>query len=233
MQAMENVLECRNVTKRYGKKTALDQLSLTIPAGRIVGLLGPNGAGKTTLMKLIVSLLRDYKGSLTVNGIRPGLDTKKIVSYLPDREFLYPWMTIEESIAFFDHSFADFQREKAYSMIAALGLNLQDKVKSLSKGMQERVSISLVFARKARLFVLDEPLAAVDPSTRDKIIRIILDNFDPDSSILISTHLIHDVESLFTDVVFVNDGKVLLQGSVEELRREYGVPIEELFKRLI
>ncbi|KWX78319.1 multidrug ABC transporter ATP-binding protein [Paenibacillus riograndensis] len=230
---MENVLECSNLTKRYGKKVALDNLNFTLPKGRIVGLLGPNGAGKTTLMKLIVSLLRDYRGSITVCGRRPGLDTKKIVSYLPDREFLYPWMTIEECIAFFRNSFADFQLDMAYAMIEELGLDPKEKVKNLSKGMQERVSISLVFARKAKLYVLDEPLAAVDPSTRDKIMRIILEHFDPESSILLSTHLIHDVESLFTDIAIVNEGRVQLYGGIGELQRDYGMPIEEIFKQLV
>ncbi|WP_144024428.1 ABC transporter ATP-binding protein [Paenibacillus borealis] len=230
---MGNVLECANLTKMYGGKAALNGLNLTVPKGSIVGLLGPNGAGKTTLMKLIVSLLRNYKGTITVGGQRPGVETKKIVSYLPDREFLYPWMSIEECIDFYHHAFADFQRDKACGMIEMLGLNLKDKVKSLSKGMQERVSISLTFARRAQLFVLDEPLAAVDPSTRDKIMQIILDNFDPDSSILISTHLIRDVECLFTHIAIVDEGRVQLQGSVEELKREYGMPIEDLFKSIV
>ncbi|AIQ16974.1 multidrug ABC transporter ATP-binding protein [Paenibacillus sp. FSL H7-0357] len=230
---MENVLECANLTKMYGKKAALNGLNLTVPKGSIVGLLGPNGAGKTTLMKLIVALLRNYKGTITVGGQHPGVETKKIVSYLPDREFLYSWMSIEECIDFYHHAFADFQRDKACGMIEMLGLNLKDKVKSLSKGMQERVSLSLTFARRAQLFVLDEPLAAVDPSTRDKIMQIILDNFDPDSSILISTHLIRDVESLFTHIAIVDEGRVQLQGSVEELKREYGLPIEDLFKSIV
>ncbi|MEK5235919.1 ABC transporter ATP-binding protein [Paenibacillus sp. FSL L8-0470] len=230
---MGNVLECANLTKMYGKKAALNGLNLTVPKGSIVGLLGPNGAGKTTLMKLIVALLRNYKGTITVGGQRPGVETKKIVSYLPDREFLYSWMSIEECVDFYYHAFADFQRDKACGMIEMLGLNLKDKVKSLSKGMQERVSLSLTFARRAQLFVLDEPLAAVDPSTRDKIMQIILDNFDPDSSILISTHLIRDVESLFTHIAIVDEGKVQLQGSVEELKREYGMPIEDLFKNIV
>jgi ABC-2 type transport system ATP-binding protein len=217
----------------YGKKAALNGLNLTVPKGSIVGLLGPNGAGKTTLMKLIVSLLRNYKGTITVGGQHPGVETKKIVSYLPDREFLYSWMSIKECIDFYHHAFADFQRDKACGMIEMLGLNLKDKVKSLSKGMQERVSLSLTFARRAQLFVLDEPLAAVDPSTRDKIMQIILDNFDPDSSILISTHLIRDVESLFTHIAIVDEGKVQLQGDVEELKREYGMPLEDLFKSIV
>ncbi|MET3208587.1 UNVERIFIED_CONTAM: ABC-2 type transport system ATP-binding protein [Paenibacillus sp. PvR008] len=230
---LEYILDCQDVIKKYGKKKALDSLNLSVRPGSILGLLGPNGAGKTTLMKLIVSLLRDYKGKILINGLQPGVETKKVVSYLPDREFLYQWMSIEQSIDFFHHSFTDFDRDRAYSMVKALGLNVKDKIKSLSKGMQERLSISLVFARKARLYVLDEPLAAVDPSTRDKIMQIILENFDPSSAILISTHLINDVERLFTDVAFVNDGKVLLQGSVDDIKGEHKQSIEELFKAMV
>ncbi|MDQ0494388.1 ABC transporter ATP-binding protein [Paenibacillus brasilensis] len=230
---MEHILDCHGVIKKYGKKKALDSLTLSIKPGTILGLLGPNGAGKTTLMKLIVSLLRNYKGDIRINGSKPSFETKKIVSYLPDREFLYQWMNVEQSIAFFDHSFVDFERDKAYHMVKSLGLNVNDKIKSLSKGMQERLSISLAFARKAKLYVLDEPLAAVDPSTRDKIIQIIIENFDPTSAIIISTHLINDVEKLFTDVAFVNDGKVLLQGNVQEIKNEYKQSIEEIFKSMV
>ncbi|UQZ37622.1 multidrug ABC transporter ATP-binding protein [Paenibacillus sp. PK3_47] len=230
---MENVLECHALTKRYGRKYALNGVDLTVPRGRIMGLLGPNGAGKTTLMKLIVSLLRDYKGTVAVCGRPPGVETKRMVAYLPDHEFLYPWMTIEECIALFHHAFSDFRRDKAYEMTGQLGLNVRDTIKTLSKGMKERVSISLTFARKASLYVLDEPLAAVDPSTRDKIMGIILDNFDGESSILISTHLIQGVEPLFTDIAIVNEGQIQLQGSIEELKRGYGMPIEDLFKQII
>lgn len=226
-------MECKALTKRYGRKYALNGMNLTVPKGRIVGLLGPNGAGKTTLMKLVVSLLRDYQGEVTVCGEPPGVKTKRLISYLPDHEFLYPWMTIEECISLFHHAFGDFQRDKAYEMISQLGLQVQDKIKTLSKGMKERVSISLTFSRKASLYVLDEPLAAVDPSTRDKIMQIILGNFDGDSSILISTHLIQGVEPLFTDIAIVNEGQIQLQGSVEALKQEYGMPIEELFKQII
>ncbi|MDQ0047606.1 ABC-2 type transport system ATP-binding protein [Paenibacillus polymyxa] len=230
---MEYILNCNNITKKYGRKKALDSLTLSIKSGTILGLLGPNGAGKTTLMKLIVSLLRDYRGEIRIKGLKPSVETKKIVSYLPDREFLYQWMTIEEAITFFEHSFVDFNRDLAYKMVKSLGLDVDDKIKSLSKGMQERLSISLAFARKATLYVLDEPLAAVDPSTRDKIIQIILDNFDPTSAVIISTHLINDVEKLFTDMAFVNDGKILLQGNVEDIRDEYKQSIEEIFKSMI
>lgn len=230
---MNNLLECIDVKKSYGHKKALNGLNLSLPKGKILGLLGPNGAGKTTLMKLLVSLLRSYTGTILIDGKKPGVETKKIVSYLPDREFLYQWMSIEECIDFFDQCYTDFDRTKAYTMMEALGLNVKDKVKSLSKGMQERVNISLIFARKAKLFVLDEPLAAVDPSTRDKILRIISENFDQDSSIIISTHLIHDVESLFTDIAIVNDGTVLLQGDVGKLTSDSGQSLEQLFKQYV
>ncbi|AWB43538.1 multidrug ABC transporter ATP-binding protein [Paenibacillus sp. CAA11] len=230
---MQYLLECHEVTKKYGCKKALDRLNLVLPEGRILGLLGPNGAGKTTLIKLIVGLLRSYQGEITIAGSRPGVATKAIVSYMPDREFLYPWMNVGEAVNFFDQAFADFDRNRALGMIDDLGIHLKDKVKSLSKGMQERVNMSLIFARQAKLFVLDEPLAAVDPSTRDKIMRIILDYFDPASSIILSTHLVHDVEQIFTDVAIVSDGKVLLQGSVEHLHQTYQQSIESLFKELV
>jgi ABC-2 type transport system ATP-binding protein len=230
---IELLLECKGVVKKYGKKLALNDLNLKVQTGQIVGLLGPNGAGKTTLMKLIVSLLRDYRGSIHVNGMKPSVKTKQFVAYLPDREFLYQWMTIEESIAFFNHTFSDFEPSKAHRMIQSLGLNPKDKIRSLSKGMQERLSISLIFSRNARLFVLDEPLAAVDPSTREKILNIILENFDPNSSIIVSTHLINEVESLFTHIAIVNDGKVLLQGEVHELKHTYQKSIEDIFKEIV
>lgn len=184
-------------------------------------------------MKLIVSLLRDYRGSIYINGLKPGVKTKQIVAYLPDREFLYPWMTIDESIVFFSHAFQDFDMQKAYRMIRNLGLDPKDKIRSLSKGMQERLSISLIFSRNARLYVLDEPLAAVDPSTREKIMKIIIENFDPRSSIIVSTHLISEVESLFTHIAIVNDGKVLVQGKVQDLVDTYNKSVEEIFKEAV
>lgn len=230
---VENILECSGLSKSYGRNAALDGLELKIQRGRIVGLLGRNGAGKTTLMKLIVSLLRNYEGTLLVDGKRPGVETKKIVSYLPDHEFLYPWMTVEESVSFFGHAFPDFREDKARNMIGALSLNVKDKVKSLSKGMKEQLSLSLAFAREAKLYVLDEPLAAVDPSTRDKIMRIILNHFTGDSTILVSTHLIQGVEPLFTDIAIVDEGRVQLQGSVADIKREYGMSLEDVFKQIV
>lgn len=227
------IVSCEKVSKVYGKKKALDHLTLDILPGQIVGLLGPNGAGKTTLMKLIVSLLRDYSGEIRVAGLRPGAKTKAHVAYLPDREFLYPWMSVENAAAFFRRSFRDFDAERAQRLIAELGLNPRDKVRSLSKGMQERLGVALTFSRKARLYVLDEPLAAVDPSTRSRILDLILGNFDPDSAILISTHLVREVETLFTHAAIVDEGRLLACGSVRELTEGSGQSIEELFRSLV
>ena len=230
---IETLVQCTNVVKRYGSKLALDHLNLEVTSGQIVGLLGPNGAGKTTLMKLIVSLLRDHRGDIRILGLKPGVETKKQVAYLPDREFLYPWLKVKEACSFFANAFEDFDRTKADRLISDLGLNPNDKVRALSKGMQERLGVALTFSRKARLFVLDEPLAAVDPSTRDKIMHMILENFDPNSAILVSTHLINEVESLFTHVAIIDDGKVILHGEVESLKYEKKQSIEEMFKAIV
>lgn len=230
---MEYVLQCNNLTKKYGNKIALNNLNLKVKKGKIIGLLGPNGAGKTTLIKTAASLLSLSSGKILIDGKKPGVGSKKVVAYLPDKDFLYGWMTIKESLNFFKKFFKDFDYKKALKMISALGLDLNLKINSLSKGMQEKLNISLIFSRKAKLFLFDEPLAAVDPSMRDKIIKIILNNFDKDSSILISTHLINDVEGLFDEVVFINEGKVLLHDNVESLKQKHKESIEDLFKEVI
>lgn len=230
---MDYILECNDLVKKYGNKIVLNNLNLKIPKGKIIGLLEPNGVGKTTLIKVIASLLNYNSGQITIDGKSPGVDTKKIVAYLPDREFLYQWMSIAEAINFFKKSFEDFDDVKAYSMINTLNLDSKQKIKSLSKGMQEKLNISLTFSRKSKLFILDEPLAAVDVVTRDKIIEIILKNFDKNSSILISTHLINDIEYLFNEVVFINDGKTILHGDVLNLKNKYKKSIQDLFKEII
>ncbi|MEF9952757.1 ABC transporter ATP-binding protein [Clostridium sp.] len=227
------ILECKNLTKKYGKKVAIDDFNLSIPKGKIVGLLGPNGVGKTTLIKTIAGLLKYSSGSMKIQGIEPGVETKKIVAYLPDREFLYQWMSINESINFFKKSFSDFNEDKARRLISDLNLSPKQKIKSLSKGNQERVNISLTISRDAKLFVMDEPLAAVDPSTRDKIIKIITENMNRESSMIISTHLINDVDVMFDQVVFMNEGKVVLYDDVEILRQKHNKSIEDLFKEMI
>lgn len=230
---MEYLLECENLVKKYGRKKALNNLNLKIKKGKIIGLLGPNGAGKTTLIKIAASLLSYNDGSMLIDGQIPSVKTKKIVAYLPDKDFLYGWMTIKESLKFFKNFFEDFDYEKALKMVYDLELDLNSRINSLSKGMQEKLNISLIFSRKAKLFLFDEPLAAVDPSMRDKIIKIILNNFDRDSSILISTHLINDVEGLFDEVIFINEGKVLLHDNVETLKEKHKESIEDLFKEMI
>ncbi|WP_282806517.1 ABC transporter ATP-binding protein [Clostridium tetani] len=230
---MDYILECNDLVKKYGNKIVLNNLNLKIPKGKIIGLLGPNGVGKTTLIKVIASLLNYNSGQITIDGKSPGVDTKKIVAYLPDREFLYQWMSIAEAINFFKKSFEDFDDVKAYSMINTLNLDSKQKIKSLSKGMQEKLNISLTFSRKSKLFILDEPLAAVDVVTRDKIIEIILKNFDKNSSILISTHLINDIEYLFNEVVFINDGKTILHGDVLNIKNKYKKSIQDIFKEII
>lgn len=230
---MSIVLKCENLTKKYGKKVALDNLNLSVSKRKIVGLLGPNGVGKTTLIKVIADLLTYSSGLIEVNGKPPGVETKKIVAYLPDKEFLYQWMTIKEIINFFKKSFSDFDEKKAFRLIKELNLDLNQKIKSLSKGNQERVNISLTISRNAKLFVMDEPLAAVDPSTREKIIKIITENMNRESSIIISTHLINDVDIMFDEVVFMNNGKVLLHDNVKKLREKHNKSIEELFKEMM
>ncbi|NMM62969.1 ABC transporter ATP-binding protein [Clostridium sp. P21] len=230
---MEYLLQCENLVKKYGRKKALNNLNLKIKKGKIVGLLGPNGAGKTTLIKTAASLLSYNDGSILIDGEAPSVKTKKIVAYLPDKDFLYGWMTIKEALKFFKNFFEDFDYEKALKIVYDLELDLNSKINSLSKGMEEKLNISLIFSRKAKLFLFDEPLAAVDPSMRDKIIKIILNNFDKDSSILISTHLINDVEGLFDEVVFINEGKVLLHDNVETLKEKHKESIEDLFKEMI
>lgn len=230
---MEYILQCNNLTKKYGNNIALNNLNLKIKKGKIVGLLGPNGAGKTTLIKVAASLLSCNSGNMLIDGKSLSVKTKKIVAYLPDKDFLYGWMTIKEALKFFKNFFEDFDYKKALKMVSDLGLDLNSKINSLSKGMQEKLNISLIFSRKAKLFLFDEPLAAVDPSMRKKIIKIILNNFDRDSSIIISTHLINDVEELFDEVVFINEGKVLLHDNVEVLKQKHKESIEELFKEVI
>lgn len=229
---MGYLLEVNNISKKYGGKKALDGLTLNIEKGKIVGLLGPNGSGKTTLIKTIAALLRYDKGQILIDGKEPGVETKAIVSYLPDRDFLYKWMTIKDAVNFFKDFFKDFDERKAYEMIQYMKLDPAQKVTSLSKGMGERLNLSLVLSRKARLYLLDEPLAAVDPSTREKLINAIIDNFNEDSSIIISTHLINDVERLFDEAAFISEGKIILQEEVEKLKSVKGKSLEDIFKEV-
>ena len=228
----EPVLRVSEVTKAYGSTKALDNVTLELPAGKIVGLLGPNGSGKTTLIKLIAGLLTPDSGSLSVDGKPIGPESKAIVSYLPDCVYFNPNQRISELLDYFCDFYADFDRPRAESMLARLDISLKTRFKKLSKGNREKVQLSLVMARRAKLYLLDEPIAGVDPAARDFILTTIIQNYDPSATILISTHLISDVEKVLDDYIFLQGGHVLRQGSVEEARAEAGKSLDEIFREV-
>ena len=227
-----SILECKALTKNYGAKSALDTVDLTIEPGRIVGLLGPNGSGKTTLIKLANGLLTPTSGELLIDGNKPGRATKSIVSYLPDRNTLPGWMTVAQTLDYYEDFYADFRRGLAESMLLNLGLDRAQRVKTLSKGMREKVQLILTMSREAKLYLLDEPIGGVDPATRDYILRTIISNYSEDAAVVISTHLIADVEQVLDEVVFLREGKVMLHESVETIRDEKGKSVDELFREV-
>ena len=230
---MENaVLQACGLTKRYGGKTALDTLDLEIPQGRIVGLLGPNGSGKTTFMKLAAGLLTPTAGELTVCGKPIGPESKALVSYLPDKTYLNRSQRVREVLDFFQDFYTDFDRARAEEMLKALSIDMDARLKTLSKGNQEKVQLVLVMSRRARLYLLDEPIGGVDPAARDYILNTIITNYDPSATVLISTHLIADVERVLDEFIFLSNGKVLRQGSVDEVREETGKSLDELFREV-
>lgn len=226
----EPILECRNLVKGYGKKEALKGIDLTINRGRIVGLLGPNGSGKTTLIKIANGLLTPTSGEILIDGKKPGVETKKIVSYLPDTTYLNEWMRTCDMINFFKDFYEDFNSEKAYDMLSRLKIDPKDKLKTMSKGTKEKVQLILVMSRDADLYLLDEPIAGVDPAARDYILNTIISNYNKNSTVIISTHLISDVESILDDVIFISYGEVTLSKSAKEVREESGKSIDELFR---
>ncbi|PWM47312.1 MAG: ABC transporter ATP-binding protein [Clostridiales bacterium] len=227
---MENILECKNLSKMYKNNLALSNINLAVGKGRIVGLLGPNGSGKTTFIKLANGLLTPTSGEILINGLEIGVETKKIVSYLPDHNFLSPWMSVEQMINYFVDFYSDFQSERAYTMLQNLGINPKAKIKTLSKGTQEKVALILVMSRDAQLYLLDEPIAGVDPATRDYILRTILTNYNEEATIIISTHLIADVEQILSDVIFINMGRVVLCDTVDNIRQREQKSVDELFR---
>ena len=229
---MSTLLECRELTKKYGHKTALNHLNLTLESGKIIGLLGPNGSGKTTLIKLINGLLTPTEGAVTINGIKPGSETKKTIAYLPDRSYLNDWMTVKELIEFFADFYEDFRSARAYDMLETLHIDPKDRLKTLSKGTKEKIQLILVMCRNASLYILDEPIAGVDPAARDFIIHTIINNYNPASSVLISTHLIADIESILDDVIFIKNGLVTLHKSVDDIRMDEGKSVDTLFREV-
>lgn len=229
---MEPILECRNLYKTYPGKQALSGLTLNVHKGRIVGLLGPNGSGKSTLIKLACGLLTPSYGEILVAGRRPDIETKKLVSYLPERTYLADWMTVQDAVAFFADFYEDFDPAVAVEMLAKLSILPNIRLKSLSKGNKEKVQLILVMSRKAALYLLDEPIGGVDPAARDYILSTIITNYNPESTIIISTHLIADIERVLDDVVFIKDGVVQLCAPVEEIREEKGCSVDALFREV-
>lgn len=229
---METVLSTSGLSMRYTNKLALDKLTLDLPQGKIVGLLGPNGSGKTTFIKLAAGLLTPTEGTITICGQSIGPATKAIVSYLPDRPYFSRQMTVAQQLDFFQDFYADFDRSRAETMLDALGIRLDAKFRTLSKGTQEKVQLVLVMSRRAKLYLLDEPIGGVDPATRDYILHTILNNYKRTATIVISTHLIADVENVLDDVIFINKGKIVLQSSVEAIRTERGSSVDELFREV-
>ena len=227
-----SILECRALSKSYGAKTALSGVDLTIEPGRIVGLLGPNGSGKTTLIKLANGLLTPTSGEILIDGKKPSRATKAIVSYLPDRSTLPGWMSIAQALDYYGDFYADFRRGVAEQMLMNLGLDRTQKIKTLSKGMREKTQLILTMSREAKLYLLDEPIGGVDPATRDYILRTIISNYSEDAAVIISTHLIADVEQVLDEVVFLREGQVMLHESVEQIRDEKGKSVDELFREV-
>ncbi|MBQ5491095.1 MAG: ABC transporter ATP-binding protein [Treponema sp.] len=227
---MNSVLECKNVTKKYLTKTALDSLNLEVPAGSIVGLLGPNGSGKTTLLKLAAGLLKPSSGEITVCGCKPGADSKAIVSYQPDKVYLNDWMTVADLVAMFADFYANFNKDKAYDMLKRLNINPSEKLKTLSKGTKEKVQLILTMSREVPLYMLDEPIGGVDPAARDYILETIIGNYSEHATVIISTHLISDIESVLGYALFLKEGKIVRQGEVESIRESTGMSIDALFR---
>ncbi|KIO64887.1 hypothetical protein B4064_2633 [Caldibacillus thermoamylovorans] len=229
---MSNIVEINNLTKKYANKTALDNVNLNIERGKVVGILGPNGSGKTTLIKILTGLLRQTSGEVLIDGNKVGVKTKSVVSYLPDRNFLYKWMRIEDACHMYKDFYTDFDEVKFNELLAFMNLNRSMKIDSLSKGMHEKLNLALVLSRNAKLYILDEPIAGVDPVARDQILDAIINNYNEDSSMIITTHLVRDMESMFDEVVFLKDGQIVLTGNAEALREEKGKQVEEIYKEI-
>ncbi len=230
---MNPILECYGLTKSYNKMyNALNNLNLTLKRGQIIGLLGPNGSGKTTFIKLINDVLVPTKGEVRINGMTPGVETKKIISYLPERTYLDETMKVKEIITYFSDFYDNFSADRAYQMLEDLQIDTNARLKTLSKGTKEKVQLILVMSRDADLYVLDEPIGGVDPAARDYILSTILNNYNENAAILISTHLIHDIENILDRVLFIKQGQLVLNATVDEIRTEQGKSVDALFREV-
>ncbi|GAA0721342.1 ABC transporter ATP-binding protein [Clostridium malenominatum] len=227
---MNTILKTDNLGKSYSSKKALNGINIGIPKGKIIGLLGPNGSGKTTFLKIAAGLLKSSEGEIIIDNNKPGVYTKSIVSYLPDKDYLYKWMKIKDAIEFYKDFYEDFQLDKCKELLKFMNLDEDMKVSTLSKGMSEKLYLTLTLSRKAKLYVLDEPLGGVDPTTREKILDAILNNYSEESSMIITTHLVNDIERLFDYVYFISDGSIVLSGDAEELRIKENKSIDEIYR---
>lgn len=225
-------IEFKNVYKSFGEKTILDNINLKLDGGKIIGLLGRNGTGKSTLIKLINDLLTPTSGEVLINGKKPGIESKKIVAYLPERTYLDKSMTVDQVIKFFSEFYEDFNSQKAYDLLKTLELDSKMKLTKMSKGMQEKVQLILVMSRNADIYILDEPLGGVDPATRDYILDTILSNFKEGSTVIISTHLIDDIEKILDEVLIIDNGKIIIHENADELRQRENASINEIFRRI-
>lgn len=229
---MSVILECKNLTKVFGPKTALYGLNLSLESGRIIGLLGPNGSGKTTFIKLINGLVSPTEGEVLIDGMKPGVDTKKIVSYLPERSYLNRHTRVAQAVELFSDFYEDFDRGRAYDMLARLHIERNEKLSTMSKGTREKVHLILVMSRRARLYCLDEPIAGVDPAARDFILSTIINNYDENATILLSTHLISDIENILDEVIFLEYGQLRMRASVDDIRFNQGKSVDTLFREV-
>lgn len=226
------LLECRNLCKSFDDKEVLKNINITVESGKIVGLLGKNGQGKTTLIKLINDLLIPTGGEVLINQKAPSIESKKIISYLPERTYLDKSMTVADIVKYFSEFYDNFDKERAFALLKDLDIDVSQKLTKMSKGMQEKVQLILVMSRNAQLYILDEPLGGVDPATRDYILDTILSNFNEDASVIISTHLISDIERILDDVIFIDKGEIVLTSPADELRNKENTSIDEVFRRL-
>ncbi len=228
----EFALECKNLVKRYGSKEALKGIDLSFKKGNIIGLLGPNGSGKTTFIKICAGLLKQTEGSIVIDEKNIGLETKAIISYLPERTYFEDSMTVIDAIKFFETFYSDFQCEKALDMLKNLDIDVNMKFKKMSKGTKEKVQLIMVMSRKAKIYFLDEPIAGVDPAARDYVINTIINNYDENAAVVISTHLISDIENILDDVVFIKNGEIVLNDNVDRIREKSGTSIDSLFREV-
>ena len=226
------ILECKQLTKSYGRAPALEGVSFAIEPGRIVGLLGPNGSGKTTLIKLANGLLTPSEGEVLVCDMAPGKESHASVSYLPERTCIPTWMSVKQLLDFYGDFYRDFNRKAAEEMLTHLNIRLTQRIKQMSKGTREKVQLIMVMSRAAKLYLLDEPIGGVDPATRDYILSTIISNYNPDASVVISTHLIADVEKVLDEVIFIDRGHLVLQSSVDQIREEKGMSVDALFREV-